>query len=82
MGSRIGRPRLLTNVQVLAILEWHLSRKTMIEVAREHNVSVSTIRYVIRRLGQYKQISPDKSFARSPVCSASGTRTPARYLMG
>lgn len=58
MPSTIGRPRSLTDEQVRAVLEWNRTRRTLVQVAREYHVSVSTIRSIIRRKGQYKRASP------------------------
>jgi DNA-binding MarR family transcriptional regulator len=70
MKSTIGRPRALTDRQVKIILAWHVRfviwralRKTLKsqrQLARELGVSQSTISYVIRLGGQYKQISPER----------------------
>ena len=58
-SSTVGRPRLLTDAQITAILEWHRNRKSLKQVAREHNVTVNTIQRVIRNQGHYKQCSPE-----------------------
>lgn len=60
MKSTVGRPRSLTDAQVEAILHWHATRKTIVDIAHEHGVSEQTIRYVIRRGGKFKQPSPEK----------------------
>ncbi len=59
MNSTIGRPRVATDAQVAAILEWHRGRKTLKQVARENNLSPSTVQNIIQRNGQYKQPSPE-----------------------
>ena len=59
MGSTVGRPRKLTDAQVAEILEWHRSRKTLWQVAREYGVSPTTIQNVIDANGHYKQPSPE-----------------------
>jgi hypothetical protein len=59
MNSTVGRPRAVTDAQVAAILEWHRGRKTLKQVARELNLSPSTVRNVIQRNGEYKQPSPE-----------------------
>ena len=58
-SSTVGRPRLLTDAQIAAILEWHRNRKSLKQVARENNVTVNTIQRVIRTQGRYKQCSPE-----------------------
>jgi len=54
MFSTVGRPRPVTDEQIRRILEWQRNRKTFGQVAREHGVSTSTIRNVIRTGGRYK----------------------------
>lgn len=68
MRNTIGRPRKLTDRQVKIILAWHaryviwraLGRtlKSQRELARELGVSQSTISYVVRLGGRYKQVCP------------------------
>ena len=68
--STIGRPRILTDEQVVAIMAWHDARsvwraqraavKTLRQFAKEMGVTHGTITYVIRRRGELKQASPDK----------------------
>jgi IS30 family transposase len=60
MYSTKGRPRLITDAQVAAILEWHRNRKTLRKFAAELGLKRSTIQRVIERNGQYKQPSPEK----------------------
>jgi DNA-binding CsgD family transcriptional regulator len=70
MKSTIGRPRALTDRQVEIILVEHgrrlawkafgASLKSQRELARELGVSQGTISHVIRILGHYKQVSPDR----------------------
>jgi len=59
MNSTVGRPRVLSDAQVEAILAWHRSRKSLKQVAREYGVSTNTIQSIIRRNGKYKQPSPE-----------------------
>ena len=69
MRSTIGRPRKLSDRQVRVILAWHVRfllwralRKTLKsqrQLAVELGVSQSTISYVIRLGGGYKQLSPE-----------------------
>jgi transposase-like protein len=59
MSSTVGRPRILTDAQVKAILAWYRSRKSLKQVAREYGVSTNTIQNVIRRKGEYKRPSPE-----------------------
>jgi lambda repressor-like predicted transcriptional regulator len=59
MNSTVGRPRAVTDAQVAAVLEWHRARKSLKQVARENNLSPSTVRNIIQRNGQYKQPSPE-----------------------
>jgi transposase-like protein len=59
MNSTRGRPRALTDAQVAEVLAWYKSRKTLVQVAREHGVSTETIRNLIRCGGVYKQPSPE-----------------------
>lgn len=70
MRNTIGRPRKLTDRQVKIILAWHaryviwraLGRtlKSQGELARELGVSQSTISYVVRVGGRYKQVCPTR----------------------
>jgi transposase len=70
MKSTIGRPRVLTDEQVRAVLDWHRevmawrasggALKTRKALALEFGVSPSTITRVIARRGEYKQRSPDE----------------------
>jgi DNA-binding MarR family transcriptional regulator len=74
MESTIGRPRKLTDGQVRIILDWHaryvawraLGRalKSQRTLARELGVSQSTISYVVRRAGKYKQVCPTRRRGR------------------
>lgn len=59
MKSIKGRPRMVTDAQVEAILEWHRSRKTLRQVAAELGLSPKLVQYVIARGGEYKQVSPE-----------------------
>lgn len=60
MHSTKGRPRLVTDAQVEAILEWHRTYKPLRVFAAEIGLKKSTIQHVIDRKGQYKQPSPEK----------------------
>jgi len=60
MYSTLGRPRQVTDAQVKQILEWHASRKTLVQFAAEMGLSRSLVSYVIQRGGHYKQISPER----------------------
>lgn len=71
MYSTRGRPRLVTDAQVQAILEWYRTHKPIRELARELGLRTTTIYWVIRRNGQFKQPSPEK---RATVVSAQRRR--------
>jgi hypothetical protein len=68
--STIGRPRALTDRQVEIILFEHSRRlawkafgaslKSQRELARELGVSRGTVSHVVRILGRYKQVSPER----------------------
>lgn len=58
MFSTSGRRRLLTDAQVLRIIEWQRMRKTLIQVARENGVSPTTIYKVIEEGERYKKSAP------------------------
>jgi hypothetical protein len=68
--STIGRPRVLTDRQVEAILAeharflaWRALRQTVKsqrQLAREFGVSQGTISLAVRSKGQYKQLSPER----------------------
>ena len=58
MFSTSGRRRLLTDAQVLRIIEWQRMRKTLIQVARENGVSPTTIYKVIDEGERYKKSAP------------------------
>lgn len=60
MKSTKGRPRLVTDAQVEAILEWHRTHKPMRVFAAELGLKKATVQSVIDRKGQYKQPSPEK----------------------
>jgi hypothetical protein len=60
MYSTRGRPRLVTDAQVQAIMEWHRNHKPIRVLARELGLSTATIYWVIKRGGQFKQPSPEK----------------------
>lgn len=60
MNSTKGRPRVVTDAQVEAILEWHRTHKPMRVFARAIGLNKSTIWRVIEHNGQYKQPSPEK----------------------
>lgn len=60
MNSTKGRPRVVTDAQVEAILEWHRTHKPMRVFALEIGLNKSTIWRVIEHKGQYKQPSPEK----------------------
>lgn len=59
MKSTVGRPRIVTDAHVAAILAWYAARKSMKQLARELDLSKATVQYVIDRGGQYKQPSPE-----------------------
>ena len=58
MFSTSGRRRLLTDAQVLRIIEWQRMRKTLVQVARENEVSPGTIYKVIEESERYKKSAP------------------------
>lgn len=60
MYSTKGRPRLVTDAQVAAILEWHRTYKPLRVFAAEMGLKKSTIQHVIDRKGQYKLPSPEQ----------------------
>lgn len=59
MNSTVGRPRKVTDAQVAAVLGWHASRKTLKQLARELELSCTTVQWIIQYKGQYKQPSPE-----------------------
>lgn len=69
MKSTIGRPRAVTDEQIVTILAWHdavlaveaqrRSLKTLRQLCQELNLSKGTIHYVIRCRGELKQASPE-----------------------
>lgn len=59
MKSIKGRPRIVTDAQVEAILAWHRTRKTLRQVAQELGLTPTLVQYVIARGGEYKQVSPE-----------------------
>jgi hypothetical protein len=81
MKSTVGRPRILTDQQVAAILEWHdallvwkaqrKGLKTQRQLAKELGVTTGAIRRVICQRGEFKQPSPEH---RSAELSARRAR--------
>lgn len=71
MKSTIGRPRALTDAEVQTVLAWHqqvmawralgAGIKTRKQLARELNVSPSTITRIIACHGEFKQASPEST---------------------
>jgi hypothetical protein len=59
MKSIFGRPRVVTDAQVAAVMDWYTSRKSLRQVAAEAGISLKLAQDVIRRRGQYKQTSPE-----------------------
>jgi hypothetical protein len=69
MKSTVGRPRVLTDEQVSIVLAWHdavvawraerAKLKTQRQLARELGVTPGAIASVIRRRGEFKQVSPE-----------------------
>ena len=49
MKSTKGRPRIVTDAQVIVILEWHATRKSLCQLAQELGLSVGLVQYVIAR---------------------------------
>lgn len=82
MSSTIGRPRALTDSEVMEILAWHHTRRTVADVAREYRVSVSTIHAIIRRKGRYKLPSPEERYRLLAERAVRHHRRRAHYLMG
>lgn len=60
MSSFMGKPRTVTDEQVVAILEWKRNQKSMKQLAAELGLKLSTVKYVILVNGQFKQPSPEK----------------------
>lgn len=59
--ATLGRPRMLTQAQIDAVLDWHRNRKTLKQLARDLGVSTSTLMNVIRSGGaHYKQAPPEQ----------------------
>jgi DNA-binding MarR family transcriptional regulator len=69
MKSTAGRPRRATDAQIKVILKWHadyaawLAKRpeipTQTDLARHLGLSIPTVNRIIRKHGQYKQISPE-----------------------
>jgi hypothetical protein len=91
--STIGRPRLLTDAQVVAILDWHdamsawkaqrATIKTLRQFAKDMGVSHGAITHVIRRHGEVKRHPRANAKGRwgSDADSRDGTLTaPKRRL--
>ena len=59
--SVLGRPRMLTEVQIATVLAWHDSRVTMKQLADSLGVSMTTVGHVIKSRGaHYKQAPPEE----------------------
>ena len=78
--STAGRPRNTTDAQVAAILEWHRTHKTKKQLARELDLSISTVNYVIRINGEYKQCDPEQRAAQQALRAKRIAGLRARYL--
>ena len=51
--SRRGRPPALSDVAIADILAWAATHRSLREVARQHRVTVNTVRAVLARRGAY-----------------------------
>lgn len=70
--SVTGRPRALTDAQLIAVLAWHDGRMTLKQKACELGVSPTTLQNAIRTRGEhYKQPSPEQ---RASTLQASRAR--------
>lgn len=59
--SVLGRPRALTQAQIVAVLAWHDSRVSMRQLAESLGVSTSTVAHAIKSRGtHYKQAPPEE----------------------
>jgi hypothetical protein len=57
--STVGRPRRLSDADIAAILHWHATHRTALQVAAQFGISPSLLRLVIRTQGRhYKQACP------------------------
>ncbi len=79
--SIAGRPRQTSDAKVAAILDWHRTHKTMKQLARELDVSIGTIKYVIRISGQYKQCAPEQRSAQQTLRAERIAGLRARCLL-
>lgn len=59
--STQGRPRRLTRAQIDEVLDWHRTRKTLKQLARDLGVSTTLLSILIRTGGaHYKQAPPEE----------------------
>jgi transposase len=80
--STLGRPRTVTDAQVQEILTWAANRQTLKQKARQMNLSVSVLAYVIRTHGQgYKQPSPEQRAANIRQVHDHRAQLRAQYLL-
>ena len=57
--STVGKPRRVTDAHIARILDWHRTRVTTKQLARELGISPSTLQTIIRTEGRhYKKASP------------------------
>jgi DNA-binding CsgD family transcriptional regulator len=52
-NARRGRPPALSDVAIADILVWAATHRSLREVARQHRVTVNTVRAVLARRGAY-----------------------------
>ena len=58
--STTGRPRKITDAQIVEILAWHRSKMNNIQMAARFGISSNTLENIVRTGGtHYKQASPE-----------------------
>ena len=56
--STVGKPRRVTDAHIARILDWHRTRVTTKQLARELGLSPSTLQTIIRTEGQHYKKAP------------------------
>lgn len=61
--STLGRPRSLTEAEVLEILEWHSLKRTNAQMAARYGIARGTLEAIVRTEGKGYKKAPKKEVA-------------------